>query len=88
MISFFDISQVLIILLDALSVWFISRTEKWKRWGFIFGFAGQPFWLYTSLKNNQWGISLLSIFYMYAFGMGIYNYWFKKKLNKNILNDK
>lgn len=31
--------------------------------GSAFGLIGQPFWLLTSLKNEQYGISILSLLY-------------------------
>ena len=72
------ISQIAIIILGASSIWLVGRLEKWSRWGYIIGLCSQPFWLYTSIHNEQLGIALLSIWYGYAWGQGFYNYWIKK----------
>ena len=69
------------------AIWFLSRTEKWKRWGFIVGIFGQPFWLYSTIKAEQWGIVALTIFYTYSFAQGIYFYWIKPKRNENGKNN-
>lgn len=71
------ISQVMIFLLGASGIWLVARKEDWKRWGYIVGMLAQPFWLYTSIVNEQWGVVALTAFYAYSWGMGIYNYWIK-----------
>lgn len=73
-----DLSQIMIFIFGAAGIWFVGRKEKWKRWGYILGFLAQPFWFYTAITNDQWGIFMLSIFYCYGWGTGIYNYWIKK----------
>lgn len=75
--------QVIILVLSASSIWLINRVEKWSRWGFIIGLAAQPFWLYTTAKNDQWGFFILSIFYAYSWSMGIYNKWIKNDSTGN-----
>jgi hypothetical protein len=74
-----NICQFFIFLFGCLSIWFISRTEKWKRWGYIIGLAGQPFWLYMTITNKQWWMLALTIAYIYSWSSGIYNYWIKNK---------
>ncbi len=73
-----DLSQLMIVLLGCSAIWFVSRKEQWKKWGYILGLCSQPFWFYTSISNEQWGIVALSCFYSYSWMMGIYNYWVKK----------
>lgn len=73
-----DLIQWLILILSTTSIWLVARTEKWSRWGFIVGLIAQPFWLYSSIKNDQWGIVILTLFYTYSWSMGIYNYFVKK----------
>ena len=75
------ISQIGIALFGASAIWFVGRTEKWKRWGYILGMCSQPFWIYTCFHNRQWGILILTIFYTYSWGQGIYNYWLKRHLS-------
>jgi len=72
-------SQIGIILLSCPAIWLVSRKDKWKRWGYILGLCGQPLWLYSSIENGQWGIAILSLWYTYAWGQGVYNYWIKEE---------
>jgi hypothetical protein len=71
-------SQFFIFIFGCSAIWLVSRREKWKRWGYIVGLCSQPFWLYTSFINKQYGIFALSLFYTYSWMQGIYNYWIKK----------
>lgn len=72
------IAQVGILIFGCSAIWFVGRLERWHRWGYVLGMFAQPFWLWTSIKNEQWGIAILSVWYAYAWGQGIYNYWIKK----------
>lgn len=71
-------SQLMIFIFGASGIWFVSRKEEWKKWGYIFGLCGQPFWFYSAWNSEQWGIILLTLFYTYSWIQGIYNYWIKK----------
>jgi hypothetical protein len=71
------ILQIIIVVTSALGIWLVTREEDWKRWGYIIGLIGQPFWLYSAIPNKQWGIALLSLFYIYSWSQGIYNFWIK-----------
>lgn len=72
------ISQSIVCITGAVSIWLLGRKEEWRRWGFIFGALGQPFWLYETYAAGQWGFFLVSIWYTYAWWQGIYNFWVKK----------
>jgi hypothetical protein len=73
------IVQIGIMIFGASAIWFVGRKEAWRRWGYILGLLGQPFWIYSSITTEQWGILILTLFYMYSWGMGVWNYWIKKK---------
>ena len=49
--------------------------KDWKKYACIFGLIGQPFWLYTTYNSEQWGMFILSLFYTYAWWLGIKNNW-------------
>ena len=72
------IVQVAIAVLSATAIWLVGRLEKWKRWGYIVGLFSQPFWFYSTITTEQWGIFVLAIWYTYCWTQGIYNYWIKK----------
>lgn len=71
-------AQIFILIFGCTAIWLVSRKDKWKRYGYIFGLCSQPFWIYTSYANQQWGILALCFFYTYSWTQGIYNYWIKK----------
>jgi len=71
--------QIWIGVFGTMAIWLVGRLEHWRRWGFIFGLMSQPAWIYTAIKNEQWGILVLSFWYTYSWGQGVYNYWIKKR---------
>jgi len=73
------ICQTWIIVFGVTSIWFLGRTEDWKRWGYILGLLSEPAWIYTAIKNEQWGILILAIFFIYGWLQGIFNYWILKE---------
>ena len=73
-----SLEQVFIFIFGGSAIWLVGRTDKWKRYGYILGLLSQPFWLYSSFINQQWGVFVLSIWYAYSWSNGIYNYWIKK----------
>lgn len=75
------INQIFIFVFGALAIWLVSRTEKWRRWGYIFGLCGQPFWFWTTVTTEQWGMVALCAFYTYSWGQGVWNYWIKPSRN-------
>jgi nicotinamide riboside transporter PnuC len=72
--------QILIAVLGIAAVW-LSQDERYNRrkYACIFGLIGQPLWLYTTWKAEQWGIFFLSIVYTFAWAKGFYLYWMEKK---------
>jgi len=72
-------AQIIIIVFGATAIWFVGRREVWKRWGYILGLCSPPAFLYTAWQHKQWGIFLLSLWYTYSWGQGIYNYWVLKE---------
>lgn len=69
------IAQLWIMIFGCVAIWLVGRPEEWSRFGYIFGILSQPAWFYTSIKHRQWGILLLSIWYTYAWGQGIWYHW-------------
>ena len=72
------ISQIAIMIFGASAIWLVGRKEKWRKWGYVLGFMGQPFWIYTAIISEQWGILVMTLFYAYSWSQGIYNYWIKE----------
>jgi len=69
-------AQAWICIFGGIAIWLVGRKEgEWRRWGYIAGFISQPAWLYTTLKNHQWGIFSMAIWYTYSWLQGIVNHW-------------
>ena len=73
------IAQAMILVFGCSAVWFVGRKEHWKRWGYILGMFSQPAWFYTTITHEQYGIALLSLWYTYSWGQGIYFYWIEEE---------
>ena len=68
--------QVAIALTGTIAIWLTQQQrEGWKRFACIFGMIGQPFWFYSAYTAEQWGILIITFFYTYSWGLGIYNNW-------------
>jgi len=65
------------ILVPSATAIFLLSGKRRARWGYLFGMASQPFWIASSLMNEQWGIFILSLFYTFNWTRGIWNYWIK-----------
>ncbi|QKZ05829.1 hypothetical protein [Pseudomonas eucalypticola] len=69
----------MIALLGLAAIWLSqSRRESRRRYACVFGMIGQPFWFWSSIQAEQWGIFILSCFYTIAWAKGIKNYWLKR----------
>jgi hypothetical protein len=69
-----DITQIGIIALTGTGIWMIGRPERWSRWGYTLGLAGQPVWLYMSLHANLWGVTIVTLLCTYGWAQGV---WYK-----------
>lgn len=70
------IAQIFIGIFGVSSILLVAKKNKW---GFILGMCSQPFWYITSIAHRQWGIVVLSIFYTFSWGLGIYEWFFVDK---------
>jgi hypothetical protein len=72
------ISQIGIVFFGVLAAWLNQQAnENRKKYACIFGLISQPFWFYSAIETNQWGIFLLSIIYTVVWLIGFKNYWMK-----------
>jgi len=82
-----DLNQVAIIVLSCPAIWLVGRREPWRRWGFILGLLGQPFWLWSTWQNEQWGIFAVSAWYTYSWMQGIWNFWIRPEAEEKAGED-
>lgn len=78
-----DFCQIMILIFSASAIWLVSQKKDYKKWGYVLGLLGQPFWLYTTIVNKQTGMFILTLFYIYSWSIGFYNYFIKKDKNIN-----
>lgn len=59
------ITQIIIGVTGVIAIYLTAYKSDSKNAliGCLFGLAGQPFWLLTSIKNEQYGIAILSLLY-------------------------
>lgn len=77
--------QIFLGLFGATAIYLVGcKNPRISRWGYIFGLAGQPFWIITAIINHQWGILALTSFYSFSWGRGIYNHWIKKQKQNGV----
>lgn len=77
------ISQFAILILGGLAIWLVSSKKDYSKWGFVIGLISQPFWIYTTFSNKQYGMFVLSLWYTFGWTRGIYNN-FKKNGKEEI----
>lgn len=72
------ISQIGIVFFGVLAAWLTQqKNEGIKKYACIFGLIAQPFWFWSALVADQWGILFLSFVYTGVWLIGFKNYWFK-----------
>lgn len=77
MTEFLDtISQFGLTIFGLVAILLVAKKNKW---GFVIGLISQPFWLYTSFYNEQWGIFVVSVVYSGTWIFGIYEWFYKDK---------
>lgn len=73
-------AQIFIALFGLTAVYLTQQSnEHIKRYASIFGLLGQPFWIYATYTTGQWGMLFLTACYTYAWLVGFYNSWLKRK---------
>ena len=66
--------EALILVAGACTIFLIScRGRTWRLAGFALGVCQQPLWFYDTWMHGQWGIFLLSIWYLAMYFNGIRN---------------
>jgi hypothetical protein len=70
------INQLAIVVFGIMSAGMVATKNKW--W-VVTGLLGQPFWFYTTISSEQWGMFTLSIFYTGTQLYGIKTWWLDPK---------
>ena len=69
-------TQALLLLLSGAAVWLVtSRERKLRLLGCACGLLGQPLWVWSAWRADQWGILALSLWYTWAWARGLVKEW-------------
>ena len=75
------IPQIGIMLFGVSAIWLVGcRTPRIKRWGYVCGLCSRPFWLWTTIAHEQWGIAMMSALYGFSWARGAMNHWRVREL--------
>jgi len=75
-----NITQIMIAVTGCLAIYLTQQNKaEPKRYACVVGLLGQPFWIYETFINDQLGMFALTIFYTFAWLLGIKNNWIKDK---------
>ena len=70
------IEQIAIAATGVTAIWLTqSKNSKTRRFACLFGLAGQPFWFWSAVEAEQWGIFVLCCFYTLAWARGVKTNW-------------
>lgn len=70
------IAQLGIALLGVTAIWLSQSADQQRRkFACLFGLAGQPFWFWSAISAEQWGIFVLCCFYTVAWARGVKTNW-------------
>jgi hypothetical protein len=71
------IAQSAILILSAAGIWLLSCRDA-GRWGWIVGLSAQPFWLWETLRAEQWGMFANALVFTAIYARGLVNHWSNK----------
>lgn len=69
--------QIAIAVLGGLAVLLVNIPTT-TRYAVFFGLASQPFWIYSTWVESQWGMFALAWVYAGGWIIGIYHHWIKR----------
>jgi hypothetical protein len=66
--------QAAIFVLSPVALWLLASRSP-SRWGWIVGLVAQPFWLYATWSEAQWGMFSSALLYTLIYARGLRNHW-------------
>ncbi len=71
-----DFVQAMILMLSAITAYLLASGKgSVRRWGYVVGIVGEPFWLYASWVTGQWGVVILALWWTVQYIRGCINNW-------------
>ena len=77
------INQVFLTLTSVIAIYLSQSDGKYIKYACFFGLASQPFWFYSAYIGGQWGIFIISFFYLFAWLKGLKTHWLSGKKNND-----
>lgn len=75
--------QLFIASTGGLAIWLAMDPQPdMQRYACFFGLASQPGFLYSTRRNNQWGMFALALFYTGAWLKGLWFHWLQPMLTQ------
>lgn len=72
------IDQIGIACTGVVAIFLTQSKHEWmRRYACLFGIAGQPFWIYSAVHAEQWGVLTLTALYTLAWARGVWTHWIK-----------
>ena len=69
------VAQWLIALFGLPALLLVMEGGAWAGWGALLGLASQPFWVWATWRQRQWGMLVLSLAYCLIWGRGAWLSW-------------
>ena len=68
-----NLIQAAILILSAAAIYLVALPDgdPQRRWGYAIGLAAQPLWIWTTWHARQWGMLLLTLFYVAVWLSGV-----------------
>lgn len=72
------IIQLTIMFTGVIAVWLsLCKADRVRRWGPVFGLAGQPFWVALFWKSDQHIMLGICALYTFTWARGFWMFWIK-----------
>ena len=72
------IAQVGILLYGLPALFVVGyKDHNIRRWAYMLGICGQPFWFIATISQSQWGMLVLVLFYTGSWSNGVYQHWIR-----------
>jgi hypothetical protein len=73
------IEQIAIALFGVTAIFLSQSSDAGQRkYACVFGLIGQPFWFWSAINAEQWGIFVLCCFYTVAWARGVKSNWLEQ----------
>ena len=72
--------QIAIAFTGVIAIWLTQdKRPTFRKYACLFGLAGQPFWFYSALKAEQWGIFVVCCLYTLSWVKGVKTNWLDRR---------